>query len=597
MTNIPTIKINEEPNIMDDHLLDLLGGQFNFDHEKGLAEWIKNSVDAYIRKGVSDNQQNVIIRFRDNKGGEALIECVDFVGMSAQDIGGAFKRWGDPEASKRGLKTKTYGGHGNGGKFYMRQMFKESYFITYWDGYLNIYGFSTNKKYGFAEGKKNIPMTPEEALKEANLWGNIPESLKNKVLNKETGFTLVRGITPFEMPKKIKSNVICKKIINHPQARRVLTKVPVQVFHNEKEIYNRLIPDEIKPKKGFEEPIIIPIPDEIPYEKHGEDRMAVMTSAEFPSGYLVLKTSELALGGQGRFSELSRIDILGGVGVIASYRITDLPRQHYLNSEWIYGECECSILEDQNNCAVTNDREKLNNTDTARALTKWIAEQIDDLALKIQEQQKQEQQEVTAKLSSKYNDFLNQWKNKFLNKLMTKVAVGRSNSSGGLNETDSKGGGKSGDGGGDEKNSKEEKSKKGSKFPEVKLSSYDEDPLNPGNAFHADPRHPIIYQRPQDVSIGIYWINTSSPLAKKIIDKYGPESLRWRDFLFQRYVDIFVRESLDLAQKKDPDSLLLADGINRKIDEIVTEIHAAAAKDLTDFLFNDYYDPESTNII
>ena len=37
--------------------------------------------------------------------------------------------------------VKTLGGHGNGGKFYMRQMFGESKLVTYLDGKINIFGF------------------------------------------------------------------------------------------------------------------------------------------------------------------------------------------------------------------------------------------------------------------------------------------------------------------------------------------------------------------------------------------------------------------------------------------------------------------------
>ena len=46
-------------------------------------------------------------------------------------------------------KLKTYGGHGNGGKFYMRQMFKESRAISYYGGKINIFGFNVGKDYGY----------------------------------------------------------------------------------------------------------------------------------------------------------------------------------------------------------------------------------------------------------------------------------------------------------------------------------------------------------------------------------------------------------------------------------------------------------------
>src|SRR3989344_8346722 len=106
MTESKTLKIVEEKNVIDDHLLDIIGNEFNFDHEKGLAEWLKNSVDAYITKDVPDREQFIILRFTDGVKGDALFECIDFIGMSETDIDKAFKRWGDPEAAKRGLKKK-----------------------------------------------------------------------------------------------------------------------------------------------------------------------------------------------------------------------------------------------------------------------------------------------------------------------------------------------------------------------------------------------------------------------------------------------------------------------------------------------------------
>src|SRR3989338_2454357 len=134
-------KIIERPNEIDDHLLDIIGREFKFDHEKGLAEWLKNSVDAYLRTNVPDSEQFIIFRFTDGSKDDGVLECFDFIGMTETDIEKAFIRWGDPEAAKRGLNRRVYGGHGNGGKFYMRQMFDSSHFITYKKGAINIFGF------------------------------------------------------------------------------------------------------------------------------------------------------------------------------------------------------------------------------------------------------------------------------------------------------------------------------------------------------------------------------------------------------------------------------------------------------------------------
>ena len=48
-------KITETPHVIDDHLLNIIGNEFKFDHAKGLAEWLKNSADAYNRAGATDD--------------------------------------------------------------------------------------------------------------------------------------------------------------------------------------------------------------------------------------------------------------------------------------------------------------------------------------------------------------------------------------------------------------------------------------------------------------------------------------------------------------------------------------------------------------
>ena len=86
---------------------------------------------------------------------------------------------------------------------------------------------------------------------------------------------------------------------------------------------------------------------------------------------------------------------------------------------------------------------------------------------------------------------------------------------------------------------------------------------------------------------GIYWINTSRPLAEKIIQTYSSDSTRWRDYLFQRYVDIIIKEAIYELVKTETSPT--ADDVNRCIDEITTKIHDEAAKDLNSFLFDEEF--------
>lgn len=132
------MKIRPIETIIDaDRVLDLLGKDFNFDHAKGIAELLKNSVDAYNIEDVPDEQQTILISVQTGKRDYVKeIEVIDFCGMTKEKIDKGFVYWFSNVAAsldKEGIQSnmKTLGGHGNGGKFYMRQMFKESYLITY----------------------------------------------------------------------------------------------------------------------------------------------------------------------------------------------------------------------------------------------------------------------------------------------------------------------------------------------------------------------------------------------------------------------------------------------------------------------------------
>src|SRR5712692_9650215 len=239
------VSIIEERNVIDDHLLDIIGNEFKFSHEKGLPEWIKNSVDAYIREepGIPDERQHIVLNFKDGGHAEpASFECIDFCGMTSDDIDKALKRWGDPNAASRGLKKRTYGGHGNGGKFYMRQMFQRSYFITYRSGMLNVFVFNENRRYGFARGLQNKSCPPKEALRMAEMGSlDLPEGTKDAVLRGETGFTVVRGIRPDGVRGSIRVSRLCEKMKLHPQARKIVQRKPIRVLHNGGLVWERLV--------------------------------------------------------------------------------------------------------------------------------------------------------------------------------------------------------------------------------------------------------------------------------------------------------------------------------------------------------------------
>lgn len=679
------ISIEETPNIFDDHLLDIIGNEFKFDHVKGMAEWLKNSVDAYRREDVPHAEQHIVFRFTDQGVTKPVVECIDFVGMEELDIEKAFKRWGDPNAAKRGGKIKVYGGHGNGGKFYMRQMFAESRFITYKNGSLNIFGFSDNKKYGYAKGFQGKKMTPKEALTFAELDSlPVPAEIKEKVLQGKTGFTVIHGVGPEGVRGKFKITRDMERFKNHPQSRRILLHANVSVIYNESSLYGLLKPDELDPLEKFEMPRTISIPESLPSISDNGKSTVKMSSEKYPQGRLVLKTSADALVRGSKLGELNRIDILGEIGVIGSYQLYELGVTGFPHAAFIYGECEAPILEDPANDCVSNDRAKLVKNETTDALLDWVAKEIDKLAAEIAALEREKHKASQKDITSKFNDVLNQWKNKHMKKIMSELFGGDSGSATGggtgapsgtevtepLNgfdfkypqaeiqlETPAKATlkvsvpkalpigatifltsdnesvaleeekyhiksdylkttpegnevafinvGVVGQSLGEAiiaakagklssmiklKVIEKKDEKSGKAFPRVLLSGHDQDPLGlaPEGTMFLGEREPVVYQRPQDVPQAIYWINTSSPMASKIYEKFSFDSIQWRNFLFERYVDIFVKESIHELARKDFENFT-ADTVDQKIAEVIRKVHHSAKEDLDQFLFDESY--------
>lgn len=591
------VSIVEERNVIDDHLLDIIGNEFKFSHEKGLPEWIKNSVDAYIRHEppIPDDEQYIVLNFKDGTKGEPpIFECIDFCGMTSEDIDKALKRWGDPKAASRGLKKRVFGGHGNGGKFYMRQMFEKSLFVTYRNNKLNIFGFNERRKYGFARGFKDKACSPKESIKLAGIDElSLPGDVLDKILAGKAGFSVVRGVRPDRIKSVVPVLRLCEKLRFHPQARKIVQRKPIRILHNGALFLEKLEPERIELRPGFETLSPIPIPSQLPYEEEGSIEQIEFANKTFSAGYLKLMVSKEPFGKSSRISELNCIDILGEIGVIASYKIYELPHlKRYAQAEFIFGECYCPILEDPDADCVKNDREKLIDGPRTRALLRWISEKVDEIGAKIEEEDAKERKLQNLKLSDEFNKILNTWKNQFMDKLLAEVmggpgtgltvdGVGPNGSGGGMRpKPDSKGGG-----GGEGKTKgggAGEQPKRGQANPVVLLSGHNPDPFGSGETLNLSARHSPVYQRPIDVEHGVYWINTSRPLATAILERHGAESARWREYHFQRFVDIIVMEALHAMEKKGTE--LTFDLVENKINDVIKTVHDNALQSLSPFL-------------
>jgi hypothetical protein len=586
------------PNEFDDHLLDVIGNEFKFDHAKGIAEWIKNSADAYSTTlGAKDTEQHIVLRFKlTNPKRDSVFECIDFVGMTKADIDKAFKRWGDPKAAKKGTTQATYGGHGNGGKFYMRQMFHVSRFITYRGGRLNVFGFNVARQYGYARGCEERQMKLSEALEfaEINMLA-IPKEIRERWAKgpSHVGFTVVRGEQPKAFHGRSTMDTILNRLKVHPQARRLLRMKPVSVVRYPEATGSRLAPPSVEPRNGFEKERVFPLPRF--YDFEGE-RYEFKTR-DFPKGRLTLRTSNEPLRA-GELQWLNAIDIIGEVGCIGSYKMNELGfMRNSPEAEFVYGECLAPFLEDKSLDLVKNDREKLVDSPLSRALLNWICERVDSFADELAERRRNERREQDLERSSLFNQLLDKWKNQFMEKLHAEIfgGAGSGGTFGGTGGGGGPVGGKKGKGGdkgmggdtGDNGGGTGNQPRPGPRFPRVLLSGRDVDPLDPKATvpFQCDERHPPVYQRAQDVPQGIYWINTSRTLARQLYDRYGAESPRFREYLFQRYVDIITKQSIHQLAKRDPD--FNADKVDGLIDVVTSKVQDAAATDLQTYLFDE----------
>lgn len=582
--------------VIDDAVLDLIGNEFKFDHAKGLAEWLKNSCDAYLRDKTPDDEQFIFVRLvEDGSSRLSRIECIDFVGMTKKQIDDAFKRFFDPQAAKKGAKEaqlKTLGGHGNGGKFYMRQMFKTSRAITYRDGSLNVFGFNAKGEYGFEDGFEDRKISLAAAMKEAGIDGiELPPPVKKALAAGDTGFTVVVG----EQPEKVKGtanrNGLVERLILHPQARRLIERKPISLLLNDEPSASRLTAPKLSPKEGFESSMLIDIPEELEWE--GKRVQFKAGKYSWP-GRLVLKTSAEPL--RGNLATMNTIDFIGEVGVVGSYRIHELgPTRFSGQVEFIYGECECPILEDPEYDSVRNDRQKLLENDRSLALLDWVRTQVEALAEKMETKNVQEKKQQDLKNTSQLNEILNKWKNRFMSQVWAQVFAGKGPAgTTGTGPGGGGGGGGSGDGGGGDGGNTGgqeggSETKRKPRFPQVLISGQHSDPLDPLSTepFYCDPRQPTVYQRPKDVEAGIYWINTARPLAEKILNEYTADSARWREYLFQRYTEIILKEAIFQLGRIKPS--ITSDDVVFCMDDITKRVHDQAAQDLNAFLFEEMF--------
>src|ERR1700730_12956066 len=97
MTTVELVETRISPD-----MLDTVGRSFKFRHGSGVAEWLKNSLDNYLRRAHSGEETQagnwpVMINLIDgtNQSLGPNLAVIDFGGTTLKDIQDFFLYWGD----------------------------------------------------------------------------------------------------------------------------------------------------------------------------------------------------------------------------------------------------------------------------------------------------------------------------------------------------------------------------------------------------------------------------------------------------------------------------------------------------------------------
>lgn len=425
---------DEAVHVHEEGAIRLICAQFK-SHENGLPEWLKNSSDMYLRMDAAPENSVIVVLFADgSRDKPSAIGCLDFGGMTTDDIEKKFRHWADPEAAGTTKAAKVEGGHGNGGKCYMSQMFENhSYLHTMTEGSACKYGFKGAVVPGYfpsASGGRWYAVTdPDTELNSALghfglSFADLPEAAKH-VWEGRKSFTLAVGFGAKHFARRgLPVEQWVKNLQGHQQMAQTLKRNHLYGFHNGSVIAdaNPLRLPDIKPIPGAEAPRVINVPARLTDPSTGEQ---VETGAEQVTGRLVLHTSDVKMS----WGLKARHTINGWAHenrTTGFWPIPELSRATYATK--IYGDLYLNELENYKQ----NDRRRHTDSPLIRAIAEWLTEQIDVYCAEfVKLDQLQATQEEKDELS-RINEALDQWKNSFLAQEFGGIGAGGRGGTGGV---------------------------------------------------------------------------------------------------------------------------------------------------------------------
>ncbi len=391
-------------------------------HENGLPELLKNSSDAYAREDAPEAKRVIVVIFDSGiKSGQSSISCLDFSGMTTEMIESNFRWWADPEAAIRGGTSKgVQGGHGNGGKCYMTQMFEDcSFFVSVKNHKGNRYGVEGGSiRFGYIPDRENgrhfpVPDIQQElknSLRKVNCELSSILKVADAAIEISNGFTLVTGVSAKGYGKRIQTDKLIESLQEHPQMIGTLELCKVYIVANGKVVTKPLALPEIQPMFGGEEPRVIPVPDKLEEPRFNEE-VSTTANGKCQRGTLVLKTSDVSM----RWTKKGRHNVIykAHSGYIGHVPVSELDIQSSYRDR-IYGECHLEALE----AFKTNERRRLADSPLTRAVDAFISSEIQKYAEEFEARDRRKYGREEKNAISKINEALDRWKNHFLDEIL-----------------------------------------------------------------------------------------------------------------------------------------------------------------------------------
>jgi len=351
--------------------------------------------------------------------------------MTSKQIERDFKQWADPEAAIRSAPDRftigELGGHGNGGKCYMTQMFEDHALLhTVRDNKGCIYGVQGGKvAFGYVPDRQsgkdflvqNVADEIEKCLRPFKITiCDLPKNI-SKVAEGAHGFTIVFGVNPKDWSGgQIINNLIESLLVHHQmitplQMCRVYVIVNGHSFGDGKPLY---LP-EVEPMPGFEKPREAPIPEKL---KDPKSRQVVDTGSrtQFETGILKIYTSEknMRIGRGGRRQWRHTINFhTRRSGIIGRMSMLELDVDSSYR-DYLYCDCTLESLDPYQR----NERQKLVESPLTRAVEAWISARVREYCSEFESRERQQIKQQDRDHLSRINEWLDQWKNQFMQEMM-----------------------------------------------------------------------------------------------------------------------------------------------------------------------------------